>query len=121
MRHVMFRVVTGVCVSALAAACGTDHPADRAGEPPAPGTSAPTKLVKSELGRDRNVQVSADDLTAVVDSDTAFALDVFRAVAGGDRNAFISPYSIASALAMSLPGARGETAAQIAHALRTAV
>ena len=50
-----------------------------------------------------------------VDSDAAFALDLYHAMEA-EGNLFFSPYSVATALAMTYMGARGETAAQMAEA-----
>jgi len=48
-----------------------------------------------------------------------FAIDLFHKLNPGDSaNCFFSPFSISSALAMTWAGARGETAAQMASALR---
>ena len=48
-----------------------------------------------------------------------FSLDIFRELAkGGENNVFLSPTSIAVALAMTLNGARNETAAQMQEVLR---
>jgi serpin B len=58
---------------------------------------------------------SAADLVA---SNTAFALALYeQARAVGSGNLIVSPYSISQALAMVYDGARGATAAQMAHAL----
>jgi serpin B len=48
----------------------------------------------------------------------AFGFELLRAATVGDENAVLSPASIALALAMTRPGARGETAAQIDEVLR---
>lgn len=48
----------------------------------------------------------------------AFALDLYRHAAGSEGNLFFSPYSAHVALAMTLAGARGETAEEMAKVLR---
>ncbi|XP_057556157.1 leukocyte elastase inhibitor isoform X2 [Hippopotamus amphibius kiboko] len=52
-------------------------------------------------------------------ANTRFALDLFRTLSKSDPagNLFVSPFSISSALAMILLGARGNTAAQMSKAL----
>ena len=50
----------------------------------------------------------------------AFAIDVYRQLAAESGNLFFSPYSISSAMAMTYAGARGDTAAEMAKALRFA-
>jgi serpin B len=64
---------------------------------------------------------SASDLDAASTSTTAFGLDLLQKLTAGgpDANVVISPTSIATALAMLAPGARGKTAAEITAALRT--
>ena len=54
---------------------------------------------------------------AVVDGNTAFALDLYRELKGEEGNLFFSPYSISTALAMTYAGARGETERQMAQTL----
>uniref|UniRef100_A0A3Q4I482 Serpin family B member 1 n=1 Tax=Neolamprologus brichardi TaxID=32507 RepID=A0A3Q4I482_NEOBR len=58
-------------------------------------------------------------MSAVSSSNTAFALELFRALSQANPagNIFVSPLSISSALAMVYLGAKGDTAAQIAQAL----
>jgi serpin B len=67
-----------------------------------------TVQVRSDIERERPGTL---DATAVVDGDTAFALELYRELAADDPtgNLFVSPYSISVALAMTLPGARGRT------------
>ena len=48
----------------------------------------------------------------------AFGFELLRAATSGDENAVLSPASIVLALAMTRPGARGETAAQLDDVLR---
>ena len=50
----------------------------------------------------------------------AFGLELFRALATGDGNAFLSPHSVATALGMARAGAAGETAAQMDKVLHGA-
>ncbi len=57
------------------------------------------------------------DLPAVVEGNTAFALDLYARLRTEDGNLFLSPYSISTALAMTYAGARGETARQMADVL----
>src|SRR5262249_8900497 len=53
----------------------------------------------------------------IVDANNEFALNLYAAIGHQSGNLFFSPYSIFSAMAMVLAGARGETALQIAGAL----
>ncbi len=49
----------------------------------------------------------------LVNSNTMFALDLYRALSQEEGNLFFSPYSISTALAMTYAGARGETETQM--------
>ena len=54
---------------------------------------------------------------SLVASNAAFAFDLYRKLQRDPGNLFLSPYSVSAALAMTLAGARGETAEQMAEAL----
>jgi serpin B len=56
-------------------------------------------------------------LARMADADTAFAFDLYHQLPAPPVNAFFSPYSIAAALTMTLAGARGLTAEQMASVL----
>ncbi len=58
-----------------------------------------------------------EELDALVDGNTAFALNLYRLLADSDSNVFYSPHSISTVLAMMYVGARGETARQMASTL----
>jgi serpin B len=58
------------------------------------------------------------DLESAVKGNNTFALDLYSIVKKESGNLFLSPYSISSALAMTYGGARGETAEEMAKALR---
>ena len=85
----------------------------------APGAFTPGEVILLDLPR-TTPTVSDADIAAVVAGDTAFGLDLFR-VAAGDENFMVSPYSIATALSMLYPGARGVTASEIAEVLHLTV
>ncbi len=58
----------------------------------------------------------SDAARSVADANNAFATDMYATVAASqspDKNLFFSPFSISSALGMTLAGAEGETAAQM--------
>jgi serpin B len=61
----------------------------------------------------------APDVAAAVRSSTALALALYQRLGSGDENLVASPSSLATVLAMALPGARGRTAEEIAHVLHT--
>jgi serpin B len=57
-------------------------------------------------------------IDALVTGNTAFALDMYRALREREGNLFLSPHSISVAFGMTYAGARGETERQMAHVLR---
>jgi serpin B len=57
------------------------------------------------------------NLDALVNGNSAFALDLYAQLKPEEGNLFLSPYSISSALAMTYAGARENTAAEMAKAL----
>jgi serpin B len=61
---------------------------------------------------------AGDPVTALVQGNSAFALDLYARLSDGDGNRFISPFSISTALTMTYAGAQDETALQMAKALR---
>jgi serpin B len=79
----------------------------------------PREAAASDRPRAKNPAVSATNLSALVDGNTAFAFDLYQALRkAGTGNLFYSPYSISQALAMTYAGARGETETQMAATLR---
>lgn len=61
---------------------------------------------------------SAADQAALVADTTAFGLDLYAKLGAVPGNVFFSPYSISTALALAMAGARGATAEEMAGALR---
>jgi len=57
------------------------------------------------------------DDDSVAGRNNAFAIDLYKALAGEDGNLFLSPHSVSTAFAMAYAGARGKTAAQMSGAL----
>lgn len=58
------------------------------------------------------------ELEAVIDSNTAFALDLYQRSAADNDNLILSPLSISAVLSMTMSGAAGETAAELGEVLR---
>jgi serpin B len=78
---------------------------------------ADSSVVAARVPASRPVATPAD-LNAVSTGTTQFGLDVFGQLAnGGGENIVMSPASLATVLAMLLPGARGATATAIAKVL----
>lgn len=133
MKNMRFRAAL-IALALVAAACGSsDETATTPG--PGPTTSRPTpttadpgtrtevftpgEVIRVDVPRTTPAVTDAD-IAAVVAADTAFGLDLFHVVAGDD-NLMVSPYSIATALSMLYPGARGITATEIADVLHLTV
>lgn len=74
-------------------------------------------IAESSRAREKNPNVSASDVQALVDGNNAFALDLYQAVHNQEDNLILSPFSISLALAMTYSGARGETESQMADVL----
>lgn len=74
----------------------------------------------SVQGAARDDAGGPQDASALIDGNTAFALDLYRSVAEEDpgANVFMSPFSISSALAMTYTGAAGGTAREMEEVLR---
>jgi serpin B len=83
------------------------------------GTSSPASSALLRLDAAR-ATVGQADLSAASGSVNAFGIDVFHSVADGDEgNVMISPTSLATVLVMLMPGAKGQTEAQMAKVLHT--
>ena len=74
-------------------------------------------IAQSDLPRDTDPSVESEQVEELVAGNSAFAFDLLGEITEGDTNLFFSPYSISSALAMAVAGARGTTEAQMADAL----
>ena len=69
----------------------------------------------------RQADSSAANLPEVkttVESNTAFAVDLYQRLKDQPGNLFFSPYSLSTALAMAYAGARGQTETEMARTLR---
>jgi serine protease inhibitor len=76
--------------------------------------------LKSSVSRDENPDISADSFTIFMDSNTNFALKLYRALALDSEptdNLVFSPFSISTALAMTWAGSSGETEQEMAEVL----
>ncbi|MFH1746841.1 MAG: serpin family protein [Planctomycetota bacterium] len=58
------------------------------------------------------------DVKPLVESNTAFALALYKQLQTDEGNLFLSPVSVSTALSMTYAGARGETATEMAQVLR---
>ena len=85
---------------------------------PAP-TAQPTVAPTSSPAKRPPSPVAATDseVAELVTANSEFAIDLYRAIADADGNAFFSPHSISLALAMTYAGAAGDTRNQIDEVL----
>lgn len=109
------------CAALAAAACNgtsTGNPM-QSGTAGSPNVPQEAQLLKSDLARETDPDVSQEDVLALGADNRAFAFDLYRQLSSGkDENLFFSPFSISVALAMTYPGAKGETKTQIGDVLR---
>lgn len=110
------------CVLALCVldACG----ATNTGNPTAPDSNGDTpdgvSLMQSTLEREDPGKLEDPERTQLGQDSRDFALALYAQTVKGSegKNAFISPYSVSLALAMTYAGAAGETKTEMADALR---
>ncbi|MDI1484300.1 serpin family protein [Polyangium sp. y55x31] len=112
--------VLSLLLSLSALACSSSAPpeppgANNTGDCHDPNT--PGCVVTSGAQRITSPNVPSADLDALVDGNTAFAADMYKALRSEPGNLFYSPHSISSALAMTWAGARGQTETDMAKAL----
>jgi serpin B len=101
--------LSAVLVSPGLAACGTGS-----GRRRAPGGAGEVELVASDVTRSPGSPAAVPDAVASV---SALGAGLYAALAATPGNLAFSPYSVTVALAMTLNGARGETAAQMRDVL----
>jgi serpin B len=76
-------------------------------------------VARSDVPRDTSPTVPGEQKAALIDGNTAFGVQAYRALGGAmaGKNVFFSPYSVSIALAMAYAGAAGSTATEMANAL----
>jgi serpin B len=75
------------------------------------------ELLKSDKERLTSPDVDPSEQALLVEGNSAFAFELYRALREEEGNLFYSPHSISVALAMTYAGACGETAQQMADTL----
>ena len=85
---------------------------------PEEGAMPAQDYLTSNITRVSDPQISQPDLEALVQGNTAFAIELYQLLAREEGNLFYSPFSISMALAMTYAGASGETASQMQSALQ---
>ena len=130
----LFRKLTLVAMILTLAATGcTPQPATTeptsAGVTPLPPENTPVPVLPTPTVGDEPVNLHSDkpretppltaynNMPALSQSNTAFALDLYQQLRSQPGNLFYSPFSISEALAMTFAGARAETEAQMAAAM----
>ena len=104
-RFAAFAMALCLAVAALLAACGGSQ-----------DSAAAADEIRSD--RERAVPSAGKaDLAGLVDGNSAFTFDLYRALKGQDGNLLYSPHSISLALAMTYSGAVGQTESQMADTL----
>jgi serpin B len=102
----------------LLAALGGGALAGCSGSTSSPGAVA---MARSSLARDLSPSVTAAESAELAAGNTAFAIDLYKAIASAPSsagaNVFFSPFSVSESLAMTYAGAGGETASQLAKTL----
>lgn len=78
--------------------------------------AAPTPALADDAWRPP--QVPAEDLRAAAAASNRFGVDLLRVLGEGGGDVLVAPPSVLAAFAMTWAGAEGETAAQLARALR---
>lgn len=110
---------------ALATTVGCSRPGSEANGPddsPKPDQTAKPEpdVTPAEPARPAD-SGPAKTATEAATDDNALGIELYKRVAQGDENVFLSPHSIAVALAMTYEGARGDTATQMSEALHFGV
>ena len=108
-RDALRLAVIAAAASPLAAACGDEGSGNQD-----PGSATGLELVKSDLGRSAG---EPDAIPEVVAALHALAGGLYGRLAAEPGNLVLSPYSVAVALGMTLPGAGGRTAAEMRDVL----
>ncbi|HQY63775.1 MAG TPA: serpin family protein [Polyangiaceae bacterium] len=104
-----FALAAGLAVGGLACTAESLPP-----EAPSPTFD----VARSSLARDTSPNATPAELVALAEGNAAFAMKLYGLTAAkGEGNAFFSPLSISTALAMAYAGARGDTAKEMEKAL----
>ncbi len=80
-------------------------------------TAISSDVLQSEESRVTSPAVAQDEMTDLVDGNSAFAINLYQALKDTGGNLFYSPLSISEAMAMTYGGARSDTEKQMADVL----
>ncbi|QQR41752.1 serpin family protein [Myxococcus xanthus] len=115
--------VVACCAAALLFAgcestlCGSEPPTADASCLPPELEQAPGEYVASSAPRD-GAPTADEELAAFVSGNTSLGVALYQRAIQEKQNLFFSPYSVTQALSTVYAGARGNTEAQMAQALR---
>jgi serpin B len=113
----------GVALLLMAAACSSVDNTPSSGQPEPTASQAPStnsagfEVLESAVTR-TVPNVDAETRATLSSDNWQFALDLYAQLAQEPGNLFYSPYSISTAMAMAYVGARANTKAELAAALR---
>jgi hypothetical protein len=110
------RVLLAAGLLLLLVGCASHSEKLPAGSDMRGGEAAPSAVARGAAPR-APANLPLTDADTLRDGNAQFAGRLLALLARPDQNIVLSPFSISEALAMLYPGARGETAAQIAQAL----
>ena len=82
------------------------------------GDAAPGELVESNEPRITSPDSSPEEIAQLSSDNADFAWSFYREIIKPGENLFFSPYSLSVAVAMTWAGARGNTEAEMAQAMR---
>lgn len=110
------RVVVAICLFLASTSVGCGPQVTPVGPSTEPAMASPAAEATATISAQK---VSEGMDQRLIAANTAFGVDLFRQVVGkeGVENVFVSPTSVAMALAMAYNGARGETKEQMARVL----
>ena len=118
MRFIHIWVGTMILIAMFAACTLMEQPEPDGGGEAGVGPADDAQLMRADVERAEAPAITADETTALVAANNAFATDLYRAVTtGNDDNVIFSPYSVSLAFSMAYAGARGETEGQMQEVL----
>ena len=113
MSTYLVKIYLGISLAALLVASCTSKTGTGAESQQAPG-----EQVASSLPRDENPDATVEEVAKLAAENAAFGWAFYHESVAGKTNQFFSPHSLSVALAMTWAGARANTEAQMAEALR---